>query len=228
VTTKINSGQVLGTADYLAPEQALNLHDVDHRADVYSLGATFYTLLTGQPPFHNGTLGQKLLWHQTQSPEPVDAVRPDVPAFVAGVVMRMLAKKPEDRFRTAEEVAEALAPWAEQASAGQLRMDPQTRAELRLARPGTGTLKCQTTRRARVAALAAETMMSPTWVETAKLTSPQEYPATGVGVSAHDAPGRTPGARQSGKRLLLMGGLSAGLFVLVACAVAFLLRMISP
>src|SRR5262249_24663856 len=75
VTRKFNSNAVLGTADYLAPEQAMSLHDVDHRADVYGLGATLYTLLTARPPFPGGTIGQKLMWHQTKVPDRVDQVR---------------------------------------------------------------------------------------------------------------------------------------------------------
>src|SRR5262249_21230988 len=76
VTQKFNSNHVLGTADYLAPEQALDLHDVDGRSDIYGLGGTLYALLTGQPPFPRGTIGQKLLWHQTKDPKPVHSIRP--------------------------------------------------------------------------------------------------------------------------------------------------------
>src|SRR5439155_1109285 len=63
--------RILGTADYLAPEQALDSYSVDIRADLYSLGATFYFLLTGQPPFPGGTVSQKLVWHQTRQPKPL-------------------------------------------------------------------------------------------------------------------------------------------------------------
>ena len=73
--TKKYDESVLGTADYLAPEQAVDSHDVDMRADIYSLGATFYFLLTGQPPFAEGTVAQKLLWHQSKSPKPIREVR---------------------------------------------------------------------------------------------------------------------------------------------------------
>jgi serine/threonine protein kinase len=112
ITQQFNSGLVLGTADYLAPEQAINLHGVDARADVYSLGATLYALLAGQPPFHKGTIGQKLMWHQMKEPEPVESVRPEVPAELAALVKRMLAKKPEERISTMTEVAQALQAWA--------------------------------------------------------------------------------------------------------------------
>src|SRR5262249_50746974 len=107
VTRKFNSNAVLGTADYLAPEQAMSLHDVDHRADVYGLGATLYTLLTARPPFPGGTIGQKLMWHQTKVPDRVDQVRPDLPAELAALVARMLEKRPQDRPQDMEEVMEA-------------------------------------------------------------------------------------------------------------------------
>jgi serine/threonine protein kinase len=101
---------VLGTADYLSPEQTRG-SDVDIRADIYSLGATFYFLLTGQPPFTGGTTAMKLIWHQTRVPKPVRELRAEVPEGMAAVVERMLAKEPEDRYQMPLEVADALAEW---------------------------------------------------------------------------------------------------------------------
>src|SRR5262245_17143857 len=106
--TKKYDESVLGTADYLAPEQAIDSHTVDGRADIYSLGATFYFLLTGNPPFAEGTVAQKLLWHQTRAPRPVREVRPDVPADVAAVLGKMMSKKTEERYQTPAQLAEAL------------------------------------------------------------------------------------------------------------------------
>src|SRR5262245_22716869 len=108
--TKKYDESVLGTADYLAPEQAVDSHTVDGRADIYSLGATFYFLLTGQPPFAEGTVAQKLLWHQTRSPKPVRVVRPQVTDDVARLLDKMMSKRPEDRYATPAELAEALLP----------------------------------------------------------------------------------------------------------------------
>jgi serine/threonine protein kinase len=104
---------VLGTADYLAPEQALDSHAVDIRADVYGLGGTFFYLLTGQPPFPEGTVAQKLLWHQTREPAALRALRPEVPAALAAVVAKMMAKDPADRYQTPAEVMAALASWVQ-------------------------------------------------------------------------------------------------------------------
>lgn len=102
--------KVLGTADYLAPEQAVDSHVVDIRADIYSLGATFYYVLAGHPPFPEGTVAQKLIWHQTKMPRPIRELRPDVPELFADLLQRMLAKKPQDRPQTPEEVARTLEP----------------------------------------------------------------------------------------------------------------------
>jgi eukaryotic-like serine/threonine-protein kinase len=111
LTTGRDVRTLLGTVDYLAPEQALDSHDVDIRADIYGLGATFYFLLTGKGLFEDGTVAQKLSWHLHRPPVPITQLRPDVPAEMIRVLERMLAKKPEDRYQTPEEVVEALASW---------------------------------------------------------------------------------------------------------------------
>jgi tRNA A-37 threonylcarbamoyl transferase component Bud32 len=109
--TRQNDENVLGTADYLAPEQAMDSHTVDIRADIYSLGATFYFLLTASPPFPEGSVAQKLIWHQNRQPRPVQSLRPEVPDELAAVVERMMAKEPAKRYATPAEVMAALAPW---------------------------------------------------------------------------------------------------------------------
>ncbi len=108
-----HSGAVLGTPDYIAPEQARDARSADIRADLYSLGCTLYHLLTGQPPFPGGSILQKLLAHENQPPRPVRALRADVPAALERLVMRLLEKKPASRYSTPAEVADLLAPWAE-------------------------------------------------------------------------------------------------------------------
>lgn len=101
-------GTVLGTPDYIAPEQVSNSHTADGRADVYSLGCTLYFLLAGRPPFPEGSAIEKALSHVDSLPTPLRTLRPDVPADLCAVVDRMMAKRPDDRFQTPGEVAEAL------------------------------------------------------------------------------------------------------------------------
>jgi WD40 repeat protein len=104
-------GSVMGTPDYIAPEQARDAHSADIRADVYSLGCTLYFLLAGQPPFPDGSSFDKILAHFERTPTPLQEVRPEVPAKLSAVVARMMAKAPKDRYQTPAEVAEALAPF---------------------------------------------------------------------------------------------------------------------
>jgi serine/threonine protein kinase len=103
---------VIGTPDYLSPEQARDLHQADIRSDLYSLGCTFYYVLTGKVPFPGGTTLEKLVRHATEEPVPVEQLRPDVPPAVAAVVRRLMAKDPSGRFQTPAELAAALAPFA--------------------------------------------------------------------------------------------------------------------
>jgi serine/threonine protein kinase len=102
---------ILGTADYLSPEQAEDSHTVDIRSDIYSLGATFYYLLTGHQPFPEGTIPQKLIWHRSREPRAIREIRTDVPDAVAGIVAKMMAKKPSDRYQSPAELIAALQPW---------------------------------------------------------------------------------------------------------------------
>ena len=111
LTKKYDEKSVLGTADYVAPEQTINSHDVDVRADIYSLGATFYFLLAGHPPFPEGTISQKLIAHQTRQPKPIRVVRPVIPAELAAVVEKMMAKSITERFQNPMEVSAALAAF---------------------------------------------------------------------------------------------------------------------
>jgi serine/threonine protein kinase len=107
----LDNKAIIGTADYLAPEQAVNSHDVDIRADIYSLGGTFFFLLTGHSRFEHGTHTEKLLAHQMKDPTPVSSMRADIPKELEAIIKKMMAKKPMQRFQTPIAVAEALAPW---------------------------------------------------------------------------------------------------------------------
>jgi serine/threonine-protein kinase len=107
-----NPNLLMGTPDYLSPEQAKNSHDVDPRSDIYSLGCTLYFLLTGKPPFVTApTLIDKLLAHTHDEPPAIREERFEVTGELADVLAKMMAKRPEDRYQTAKEAADALLPF---------------------------------------------------------------------------------------------------------------------
>jgi serine/threonine-protein kinase len=110
-------GTVMGTPDYIAPEQARNAHRVDIRADIYSLGCTLYHLLAGRMPFPEGTVIEKLLMHQLDAPKPLEEIRPELPPGVVLVVNKMMAKRREDRYQVPAEVAEVLSRYSTEAPA---------------------------------------------------------------------------------------------------------------
>jgi serine/threonine-protein kinase len=109
LTEKLDEGAVVGTADYISPEQAINSPNIDSRADIYSLGVTLYTLIVGRTPFAGNTT-QKLMQHQLKdAPKLSDSA--EVPAELSAVVAKTLEKKPAKRHQTPAELLAALAPW---------------------------------------------------------------------------------------------------------------------
>ena len=112
-----SAGQALGTPDYIAPEQILDAPKADIRADIYSLGGTLYYLLTGRPPFQANSLYDLYQAHISRDADPLNRLRPDVPAELAALVAKMMAKDPSQRFQTPGEVAEALTPFFKNANA---------------------------------------------------------------------------------------------------------------
>jgi serine/threonine protein kinase len=131
-TTMTQEGMVMGTPDYIAPEQAMDSHTADIRADLYSLGCTFYYLLAGRPPFPGGTLMEKINQHHFDEPTPLEELHPGIPAGVAAIVRRLMAKKPQDRFQTPKELAVALE------TLGNIQEDPKTARKMRERRPESG------------------------------------------------------------------------------------------
>jgi CheY-like chemotaxis protein len=103
-STLTQAGMVVGTVDYMSPEQAVDSGTVDQRADVYSLGCTLYFLLVGRPPYSGGSIMSIMLAHRDAAIPALSAARPDVPPALEAVYHRMVAKKPEDRYQSMTEV----------------------------------------------------------------------------------------------------------------------------
>jgi serine/threonine protein kinase len=110
LTEALDKGAVVGTADYVSPEQAMNQPGIDIRTDIYSLGVTFFTLVTGRPPF-DGNTASKLVQHQLKEVPSISNLDKTFPPKLAAVVSKMMAKKPDDRYRTPADVIVALQPW---------------------------------------------------------------------------------------------------------------------
>ena len=98
-------GMLMGTPDFIAPEQARDPRQADTRSDIYSLGCTFYYILAGALPFPGGTKMEKVIRHQLEQARPLHQLRPEIPAEVYRVVRKMMAKRPEDRYQTPGQVA---------------------------------------------------------------------------------------------------------------------------
>ena len=109
-------GAVMGTPDFISPEQTQDAREVDGRSDIYSLGMTLYFLLAGRVPFVTGTVAEKLVMHTAETPKALTSLREDVPTGLQAVVARMIAKDPIDRFQTPTEVSEELRPFTELSS----------------------------------------------------------------------------------------------------------------
>lgn len=108
---QVTSGAASGLVDYLAPERAFSSFRADPRADVYSLGCVLYFMLVGQAPFAVGSISERLLQHQIEEPQSLAAIREDVPEGLASICGKMLAKKPSDRYQSAEDVVSAIDSW---------------------------------------------------------------------------------------------------------------------
>ncbi|GEM_PF-3318630 len=104
------AGSLMGTPDYMAPEQGRDAHAADIRSDIYSLGCTLYALLAGKVPFPGGTAIDKVIAHSTNHAQPIGELRKDVPAALVNVLDKMMAKDPAERYQTPAEVAAALSP----------------------------------------------------------------------------------------------------------------------
>jgi eukaryotic-like serine/threonine-protein kinase len=112
VSRLVDTQTVIGTLDYLAPEQAIDSSHVDSRADLYSLGATLFFLLAGHPPFADDDVNRKIVRKQHSNPPSIAAYRLDIPPGLAAVINRLLARSASDRYPTPTAAALALKPWS--------------------------------------------------------------------------------------------------------------------
>jgi serine/threonine protein kinase len=110
-TIRSKAGTVVGTPEFISPEQARDIHDADIRSDLYSLGCTFYYALTGQVPFPSKSVLETLSKHLMKDAEPIEKLRPEVPTPVGAILRRLMAKDPADRFQVPADLAQQLLPW---------------------------------------------------------------------------------------------------------------------
>ncbi len=120
------TGSIMGTPDFMSPEQVSNPHRADTRSDIYSLGATLYYLLAGQPPFASGSVAERLKRLADSEPQAIESLRPDVPKELSEVIHRMMSKDPDCRFQTAQEVANALTPFVANAPSSPVATQTQS------------------------------------------------------------------------------------------------------
>jgi serine/threonine protein kinase len=179
-------GTGVGTPDYMAPEQFRDALHADARTDIYGLGCTLYQLISGTVPFPGSSFSEKAHAHAKQQPIPLEERCPDVPAGLSFVVAKMMAKHPADRFQSAAEVAEALAPYV----AGQSHSMILLRQTMRF---HAGQLTTKTpNRRKRVLAWAGAAIAAACFSRLLIVEWRSIFP-TGSGDPALNAQGATPG-----------------------------------
>lgn len=155
-------GAIMGSPDYIAPEQILDCSRVDGRADIYSLGCTFYQLLTGQVPFDAETLSGKLDQHLHSQPRPAATLCPALPPEVAAILDKMMARQPEQRYASAGDVAAALAPFCNTAAGAETAGEsPPMAIPMALAGATAGPASGQLISRLLLAGVLAVVLLAP-------------------------------------------------------------------
>jgi serine/threonine-protein kinase len=168
--SEVGRQPITGTPDFMSPEQAKDRNAVDIRSDLYSLGCTFYYLLTGQVPFPGSGMLDKLIRHHSEAPPAPDKLRPKIPAAVAAIVLQLLNKDPADRFQTPRELADALSPHASSRSLNRgsrrlPRLEPEHARTPRLEEKTLGLDHAETPRSIGPISRRAEREAVSAWVE---------------------------------------------------------------
>ncbi len=177
LTGVMNTNAILGTLDYLSPEQALQ-NEVSAGSDIYSLGATLFMILTGHSPYDGVPASQKLMQHQFGKVPDILDYRSDAPPAFAAVLSKMMAKKISERYQSAAEVADALLPWASQdGQTAQISLPSRV-----MANPGYHS-QTPTIREA-ASATASDVRISPL-NPTVTVSIPKPEPVLSNGVPAH-------------------------------------------
>jgi len=135
------SGMVMGTIDYMAPEQAMNTHRADARADIYSLGCTLFRVLSGRDLYEGDTVVEKIIAHREQPIPPLVDIRPDVTPSLDAVYRRMVAKRPDDRYQTMSAVVSELESVKKELAGGPASVSMATMLEGRLPQAVQDTAK---------------------------------------------------------------------------------------
>jgi serine/threonine protein kinase len=200
-------GLMMGTPEYMAPEQSTNARDVDIRADVYSLGCTLWFLLTGESPFRGEVMLDVILAHHQGERPWLRDHRPDVPEELAQIVSKMMAKAPSERYQTPAEVAKALQPFATTGGAAE---QPPSLPPM----PAAG--------------LAATPMPSPSRVEGVALAPPgDEFAIADLSPVTTGQGGRRPRGRRLPAGVVVLAGVLASL-VTTALLALIVLKMQTP
>jgi hypothetical protein len=179
-------GICVGTPDYMAPEQFRDALHADARTDIYGLGCTLYQLISGTVPFPGSSFSEKADAHAKKEPIPLEERCPEVPAGLAFVVSKMMAKHPADRFQTAVEVAEALAPYVAGASHSMIIVRQTMHFHA-----GQLTIRAPKLRK-RLLAWAGAVVAAACFVGLLVLAWPNIFPGRSGG-SQNDSQGQTPG-----------------------------------
>ncbi len=216
-----HEGQMLGTPDFIAPEQIRDAQSAGIQADIYSLGCTLYYLLTGAAPFQGPSLYDLLQAHFSMDAQPLNLVRPEVPAELAALVAKMMAKDMNRRFQTPAEVAEALKPFFKKAGA---TAKPEVSM---LADPGPGRENVQAVRQTtetakktpRQASRPAESTSSSSGLQLQ--TGGELTESDGSGGAPQAAPALGAGSRPPWKSLPVIA--AAGAFSLVMLGIIIII-----